>query len=236
MRWKNFMQAKQPMSTYERLVRETEASRHAFLATPIIQRALRGEVVRAEYLTFLHQAYHHVRHTVPLMLGMGYHLPERLRWMHPVVTEYIEEEIGHDEWILDDIDASGGDSSAARLNPPMAATEMMVAYAHDTIRRGNPVGFLGMVFVLEGTSAALATHAADAIRRALDLPAQALRYLTSHGALDQQHTGFYEGVVNRLDDADDQRALIHAANRFYELYGAIFRAIDASSNHEVSAP
>ncbi|HZX70491.1 MAG TPA: iron-containing redox enzyme family protein [Rhodanobacter sp.] len=216
------------MSMYERLVHETETSRQAFLAIPIIQRALRGDVVRAEYLAFLHQAYHHVRHTVPLMMGMGYHLPERLRWMHAVVTEYIEEEIGHEEWILDDIDASGGDAGAARLNLPLPATEMMVAYAHDTIRRGNPVGFLGMVFVLEGTSAALATLAADAIRRTLDLRAEALRYLTSHGTLDQEHTGFYEGVVNRLDSADDQHAVIHAANRFYGLYGAIFQAIDAA--------
>ena len=32
------------------------------------------------------------------------------------------------------------------------ATELMVAYAYDTIARGNPVGFFGMVHVLEGTS------------------------------------------------------------------------------------
>ncbi len=220
------MQAKPPLSTHERLVLETEASRNAFLSIPIIQRALRGEVVREEYLAFLQQAYHHVRQTVSLMMGMGYHLPERLRWMQPAVAEYIEEEIGHDEWILDDIAASGGDAAAARRAMPMPATEMMVAYAHDTIRRGNPVGFLGMVFVLEGISAALATLAADAIGQALDLPRTALRYLTSHGALDQQHVGFYQSLVNRLDDDVDQRALIHAANRFYRLYGDIFQAID----------
>ena len=229
------MQAKQAMSMHERLVRDTETSRQAFLAIPVIQRALRGDVVRAEYLAFLQQAYHHVRHTVPLMMGMGYHLPERLRWMHPVVNEYIEEEMGHEEWILDDIAASGGDPDAVRASLPLPATEMMVAYAHDTIRRGNPLGFLGMVFVLEGTSAALATLAADAIRRSLDLPAEALRYLTSHGTLDQQHTGFYEGVVNRLDAADDQRSVIHAANRFYGLYGAIFQAIDAACSQPETA-
>ncbi|MFS6760686.1 hypothetical protein WHJ69_14505, partial [Staphylococcus aureus] len=65
------MQAKQAMSMYEHLMHETEASRQAFLAVPIIQRALRGNVVRMEYLAFLQQAYHHVRHTVPLMMGMG---------------------------------------------------------------------------------------------------------------------------------------------------------------------
>lgn len=230
------MQAKPSMSTHDRLVLGTEASRQTFLSIPIIQRALRGQVIREEYLAFLQQAYHHVRHTVPLMMGMGYHLPERQHWMLPAVAEYIEEEIGHDAWILDDIEASGGDAEAARHAMPMPATEMMVAYAHDTICRGNPIGFLGMVFVLEGTSAALATLAADAIRQALNLPSKALRYLTSHGALDQQHVGFYEGLVNRLDDSADQQALIHAANRFYELYGAIFQSIDdACGRGEITA-
>jgi hypothetical protein len=212
-------------------VQETAAGRDALLSTPIIRRALGGDVSRREYLAFLEQAYHHVRHTVPLMMGMGYHLPERLRWMQPAIAEYIEEEIGHDEWILDDIAASGGDAAATRRSTPLPATEMMVAYAHDTIHRGNPVGFLGMVFVLEGTSAALATVAAGAIQRALDLPQTALRYLTSHGALDQEHVGFYASLVNRIDDEVDQHVLIHAANRFYELYGDIFRAIDAAGLH-----
>lgn len=230
------MQETLHMSTHERLVSDTEASRQRFLAIPIIQRALRGEVAREEYLCFLGQAYHHVRQTVPLMMGMGYHLPEHLRWMQPAIGEYIEEEMGHDAWILDDIAASGGDAETARQSAPMPATELMVAYAHDTIRRGNPVGFLGMVFVLEGTSAALATRAADAIRQALALPKAALRYLTSHGALDQEHVGFFEQLVNRLDRAEDRHALIHAANRFYELYGAIFQSIDAACRHGVQQP
>ena len=225
------MQAKPPISTHEYLLQGTEASRNALLSTPIIRRTLNGDVSRREYLAFLEQAYHHVRHTVPLMMGMGYHLPERLRWMQPAIAEYIEEELGHDAWILDDIAAAGGDAAAAQRATPMPATEMMVAYAHDIIRRGNPVGFLGMVFVLEGTSAALATLAASAIQRALDLPKTALRYLTSHGALDQEHVGFYESLVNRMDDEGDRHALVHAANRFYELYGAIFRSIDAAGLH-----
>ena len=56
-----------------------------------------------------------------------------------------------------------------RQGAPGAATEMMVAYVYDYIGRRNPVGFFGMVHVLEGTSAALACHAAAAIERALDL-------------------------------------------------------------------
>ncbi|UPG83869.1 iron-containing redox enzyme family protein [Luteibacter aegosomatis] len=218
------------MPNHDRLVRETEAHRQAFLSIPIIQRALRGDVSPREYVAFLGQAYQHVRQTVPLMMGMGYHLPERLRWMLPAVAEYIEEEIGHDQWILDDLRACGENPERIRQAPPMRATELMIAYAHDGIARGNPVSFLGMVFVLEGVSVALATRAAGALQAALGLPESAFRYLTSHGALDVDHVGFYQQLVDRLEEDEDRHVLIHAANRFYELYGNIFREIDAATS------
>jgi pyrroloquinoline quinone (PQQ) biosynthesis protein C len=225
------MQDTTTLSVHERLVLDTEASRNTFLSIPIIKRALRGEVTHAEYLAFLGQAYHHVRWTVPLLMGMGYHLPERLRWLQPAVAEYIEEEQGHDAWILDDIRACGGDAEAVRKSSPLPATELMVAYAHDTIQRRNPVGFLGMVFVLEGTSAQLATRAAAAIQQALGVPKTALRYLTSHGALDQEHVGFFEQLVNRLEDEHDVADLTHAANVFYRLYGDVFHAVATATRH-----
>ncbi|MNY31458.1 hypothetical protein D3C86_1656220 [compost metagenome] len=82
-----------------------------------------------------------------------------------------------------------------------------------------------MVHVLEGTSVTLALNAADQIQRTLALPASAFSYLRSHGTLDQEHTAHFAELMNRLDDAGDQAAVIHAANMFYGLYGAIFRAL-----------
>ena len=66
--------------------------------------------------------------------------------------------------------------------------EVMVAYAYDLVNRRNPAGFFGMVFVLEGTSVAMALTAADQIQQALKLPDAAFSYLRSHGTLDQEHT------------------------------------------------
>ena len=216
-------------STYERLLCATEAGRAAFQELPLVRRALRGEVERGEYVRFLVQAWHHVRQTVPLMMGMGYHLPDRLRWLQPAIAEYIAEEIGHDEWILADIEAAGGDRSLVRVTPPLAATEMMLAYAHDTVRRRNPLGFLGMVFVLEGASVAFAMRVADALQASLGLPAHAFTYLRSHGSLDIGHVDFYADLVDGLTDAADQQVVIEAATRFQSLYGGIFRALDAAT-------
>jgi pyrroloquinoline quinone (PQQ) biosynthesis protein C len=216
------------MSVYERLLSETAASRNEFLSIPILQRALEGKVSLQEYLAFLGQAYHHVSHTVPLLMGFGYHLPEHLQWLQGAVAEYIEEEKGHEAWILDDIRACGGDAEAVRQQRPLPATELMVAYAHDVIARRNPIGFFGMVFVLEGTSAALASNAAGAIQQQLGLPDGAFRYLTSHGSLDQQHVAFYESLINRLENEADIEALLHGANMFFQLYGDIFRSLDSN--------
>jgi len=213
------------MSFSEQLQADTARERAALVAAPIIQGTMRGEVSVESYRAFLTEAYHHVRHTVPLLEACRARIPPRLDWMAPALDEYIEEEAGHDEWILADIAACGGDADAARTAAPSPATELMVAYAYDTIARGNPVGFFGMVHVLEGTSVALALVAADRIEDNLGLPANAFTYLRSHGTLDQEHTKHLARLLDALDDPRDRAAVTHAARMFYRLYGDVFRAL-----------
>lgn len=213
------------MSFYDELLDATEDVRTEFLAIPAVARGMRGEIPRSAYLAFLTEAYHHVKHTVPLLMACGAALPERLEWLRAAMGKYIEEEMGHQEWILNDIRACGTDAEAVRNGRPDAATEVMVAYAYDTVRRGNPAGFLGMVFVLEGTSIRLAHQAARAIQSSLQLPERAFSYLNSHGSLDVGHMEFYSSLVNRLDDESDRQAVLHGARMFYRLYGDIFRGL-----------
>ncbi len=213
------------MSFFERLQKETSEERQYLLASPIIHRCMTGDIVVEDYLAFLSQAYHHVKHTVPLLMAAGSRLPESKEWLREAVAEYIEEELGHQEWILNDIEACGFDKEAVRASRPSAATELMVAYAYDAINRVNPVGFFGMVHVLEGTSVTTADAAAGAIKDALKLPAKAFTYLRSHGALDQEHVQFFEKLMNRIDDPTDQAQIIHSAKMFYHLYANIFRTL-----------
>lgn len=211
------------MTVYEQLLAATEAERNELQSLPIIRAGASGQVSLAAYIAFLTEAYHHVKHTTPLLMACGARLPERYEWLRTAVAEYIEEEVGHQEWILNDIKACGGDAEAVRNGQPRVATELMVAYAYDTIARVNPVGFFGMVLVLEGTSVALATHAGKALQQSLGLGKGAFSYLNSHGSLDVGHVGFYESLINRITDPADQACLIHCAKMFYKLYGDIFR-------------
>ena len=223
------------MSFHAQLLRQSADARQGLLATPIIQGCLRGAVSLSSYLAFLREAYHHVRHTVPLLQATQAALPPRHAWLRAPLDEYIEEEAGHDAWILDDIAAAGGDADAVRRGPPGHATEVMVAYAYDTIARRNPLGFFGMVHVLEGTSVSLALMAADAIQVPLALPDAAFRYLRSHGTLDQQHTAHFARLMDRIDDPRDQADIVHAARAFFRLYGDVFRSLPLPRAVEVPA-
>lgn len=214
------------LQPHDELLALTATERSELLAIPFIQDGARGKLQLHDYVAFLTEAYHHVKHTVPLLMACGARLPERLEWLREAMGEYISEETGHQEWILNDIRACGADAEAVRNGRPGMPAELLVSYAYDTIARGNPVGFMGMVLVLEGTSTAVASDAADALRNSLKLPAKAFSYLTSHGALDQEHTRFYATLVNRMTDAGDREALVHAAKVFYQLYGNVFRGLD----------
>jgi len=221
------------MSHFDRLTAATHAERTLMQRAPVIQRALAADVTQHLYLRFLTQAYHHVRHTVPLLMAVGSRLPSHHHWLQKELVHYAEEELGHDEWILNDIDAAGGNAVDARASSPSVETDAMVAYAYDTVMRRNPVAFFGMVFVLEGTSVALALHAADSIQRALALPDRAFTYLRSHGSLDQQHVGHLASIVNRVDGATDLPAVITCAQAMYWLYGNVFRGLETNAGEAV---
>ena len=215
------------MPFYEELLEATKNERQQLFNLPLIRAGASGHVSREAYVAFLTEAYHHVKHTVPLLMACGARLPESYEWLREAVAEYIKEEVGHQEWILNDINACGEDAESVRHGKPAQATELMVAYAYDMVQRVNPIGLFGMVLVLEGTSVAMATQAGKFLQKNLELDKKACTYLTSHGALDVGHIDFYASLVNRIEDEKERDCLIHSARVFYKLYGDIFRELGA---------
>jgi pyrroloquinoline quinone (PQQ) biosynthesis protein C len=197
--------------------------------TPVIQRCLDGQVEMQTYIAFLKEAFHHVKHTVPLLMACGSKLPDRLEWLREAIVKYIDEEIGHQEWILNDLQALGVDREMVRQGKPSNHTELMVSYAYDVIARKNPVGLFGMVYTLEKTSSTIATFAAQQIATNLSLPAEAMTYMISHGSLDVEHMQHFENLMNRLDSDEDKASVLHTTPLFYELYTRMFQSLPLTS-------
>ena len=203
-------------------------SRHRLEQTPVIQKCLAGESEMQSYIAFLTEAYHHVKHTVPLLMACGSRVPERLEWLREAIVVYIEEELGHQEWILNDLRHLGVDTEQIRCGQPSLATELMVSYAYDTVCRGNPLGFFGMVYTLEKTSSTIATLAAQKISTGLHLNSEAMSYMISHGSLDIEHIQHFEKLMNRLESEADRSAVLHSVPIFYKLYTDVFLGLPTS--------
>jgi len=229
---------------YQRLLAETEADRLSFVSIPIIRDAMAGNVDLPLYLRYLTEAYHHVRFTCPLMGAALARCTADDRRYREALLEYLDEERGHEEWILEDIAALGGNAERVRGETGAAATRIMVGYAYYAIDHISPYALLGMVHVLEGMSVALADKAAKGIAQAIlnadptadsgsgisvegaeGLPAKGFSYLLSHGSLDQGHVRFFENLVNGLPDNKAEAAVIDTARIMYRLFGDVFRTL-----------
>lgn len=209
------------------LKKETQVAQQQMLQAPIFAACARGEIDLDTYVSFLTQAFHHVKHTVPLLMACGGRLPEKYEWLRQAIGEYIEEEKGHHEWILNDIKACGANADAVRANRGDgrvgSAIELMTAYLYHQIDRGNPMAFFGMVWVLEGTSVGVGGQVAALVKQTLNLPDSAMSYLTSHSVLDQDHIQLFESLMNKITDQQDQAAIIDSANMVFQLYGQMLQ-------------
>lgn len=219
-----------PVPFFAELEAATWRARLRFLAVPQVRAGLSGTITRRAYTDYLTQAYHHVRHTVPLMQAARAALTGRhdadAQAMIAALEDYILEETGHEEWILADIAAAGADADAARHSAPHPATRAMIEHAYARIEDGAPAAFFGMVYVLESVSVALAQRGASAVAANLGLPPEAFTYLISHGALDQDHMAFFAALVNRIDSAADRAAILAMAQDMFALFAGVFAAIE----------
>jgi len=216
------------VSFFDRLLRETAGDREAFLAIPLVRQAVAHGASRGLYREFLVQAYHHVKHTFPLLaLAASRTTDERYQ---DALVEYMREERGHEKWILDDLRAVGGDVEATRNGSPRLPCRIMVGYAYDVVERVSPYALLGSVHVLEGMSVLLADRLADALQSSFAANGGVgFSYLRSHGSLDKSHVDFFKALVDGFDDEATRALIVDQTRVFYRLYGDIFRDLGAQA-------
>ena len=213
------------MNLYNRLLTETASERERFLEIPLVKAAVQTGAPHHLYIDFLTEAYHHVRHTFPLLaLAASRTCDERYQ---EALFEYMNEERGHEKWILEDIHALGGNANAVRNGAPGAACQIMVGYAYYAIEHISPYAMLGSVHVLEGMSVMLADRVASAMAAVFGPDCdKGFSYLRSHGSLDKEHVEVFRQLVDGFDDPATQKTIIDNARIFYRLYGAMIGDLD----------
>ncbi len=213
------------MSFFITLVEMTDASRRDLELIPKVHSMINHGLTLAEYRGFLHDLYHIVWHFCPVMSAAAARCDDRFRDVRYDLYERIEEEKGHDSWVLEDIEALGGDVRAVRETPPSPPAQAMIAFNYYASDRVHPCSVLGMLYTLEVVSSVYGGRVSDSIARALgrNVEAGGFKFLSSHAAMDLDHMAKLNVLVKTIDDPGAQNAIVNATRVNFHQFGQLFR-------------
>ena len=103
----------------------------------------------------------------------------------------------HRDFLLleSDFAATGGDPALMTTTPKNIGSEALSAFMYHTASRPDPLGMLGAMFIIEGLGERLAATWAKAISEQLGLQEDATRFLTYHGANDEDHMETFDAAL-----------------------------------------
>ena len=213
------------MSFFITLVEMTDASRRDLELIPKVHSMINHGLTLAEYRGFLHDLYHIVWHFCPVMSAAAARCDDRFRDVRYDLYERIEEEKGHDSWVLEDIEALGGDVQAVRETPPSAPAQAMIAFNYYASDRVHPCSVLGMLYTLEVVSSVYGGRVSDSIARTLGRKVEdgGFKFLSSHATMDLDHMAKLNLLVKTIDDPGAQNAIVNATRVNFHQFGQLFR-------------
>jgi pyrroloquinoline quinone (PQQ) biosynthesis protein C len=178
-----------------------------------------------EYRAFLHDLYHIVWHFCPTMAAAASRLNDRYRQVRYDLYQRIEEEKGHEAWVLEDIEIMGGDVAGARVNPPSAPVQAMIAFNYYAAERQHPCSVLGMLYMLEVVSSVYAGRVSDSIAHAIgrNVEGGGFKFLSSHSSMDQDHVAKLNVLLKTIEGRDAQEAIVNSTRVNFFQFGLMFR-------------
>lgn len=211
------------MSFFITLVEDSDASRRAIEMAPKVQSMIHKGLTLEEYRAFLRDLYHIVWHFCPIMATAAARCDDRLRNIRYELYERIEEEKGHEEWVLEDIKALGGDVNV-QAAVPSAPVQAMIGFNYYAAERVHPCSVLGMLYVLEVVASVYGGKVADAIARAIgrETGAGGFRFLSSHATMDADHMAKLNVLLKTIGDPVAQAAIINATRVNFHQFGQLF--------------
>lgn len=212
------------MSFFITLLETTDTSRREFEAIPKMTSMLNHGLTPAEYRAFLHDLYHVVWHFCPIMAVAASRCDDRFRNVRYDLYARIEEEKNHETWVLEDIEAVGGDTTRARTQLPSAPMQSMIAFNYFCAERAHPCAVLGMLYSLEVIASAYAATLSQSIAKVLgrDMDGPGFKFLLSHSAMDQEHVAKLNVLVKTIEDPVAQDAIVNATRVNFYQFGRIF--------------
>ena len=165
------------------------------------------------YRALLELLYGEIRASIPLMGTVGARAAELAQLGDPVadamlpwLRRHIEDETGHDEWLLSDYGLVGGNSLhlAARAGDPAFAAMVGSVYYWSLL--AHPVALLGYCAVIEGSPPSQIF--VDRLVDGTGMPASAFSTLRHHSDLDVHHAEEIFDLIDALPLDERHEAIL----------------------------
>jgi Iron-containing redox enzyme len=152
--------------------------------------------------TFLITQHQIIRATVPLTVAAAARAKE-MAAADPValglaryLDEHVEEEQGHDETLLDDLELLGVGRATVLERMPSPAVASLVGCQYYWIHHHHPIAFLGFIALMEGDPPT--RELVEMLVSATGYPPAAFRTLVEHGELDPGHRDRLDQTIDSL--------------------------------------
>jgi hypothetical protein len=145
------------------------------------------------------------------------------------LTRHLPEEIGHDEWLLEDLAVLGCDRSGVLARLPSPTVAALVGCQYYWVLHCHPVALLGYIAVMEGYPPTV--EQIEDLAVTSGHPREAFRTLLEHARLDVHHRADLDATMDRLPLSPRHQALLGvSALRTVHLASSVLREVAESAS------
>jgi 3-oxoacyl-[acyl-carrier-protein] synthase-3 len=187
--------------------------------SPVINKLVSNAFTQADYCNWTSQWVPQVREGSKWMREAVASLTDDYSDLAALIETHAGDEQNDFMILYQDYRAAGGEAALDDLkrNPGGNALN---SYLHSLAATKNPVGLLGAIYIIEGTGQRIIPALLPLLRKQLDLPASAFRFLEYHGANDEHHLARWLQAVELVlaKDANAVKTIAATAKRTAQLY------------------
>jgi pyrroloquinoline quinone (PQQ) biosynthesis protein C len=214
------------LSSFAELVTRTDEDRRAFETHPVVVQAVADGMSVERYRRLLLELYHVVWHFNPVSAAAASRLDDRFQPVRHFLYEHMHEEMGHENWVLADLEAVGVTASDARAHAPGIDTLSLNGYNYWAADRRHPCSALGMLYALEVIASVYGGPFTAAIRESLLLEGdQGVSFISSHASLDAEHMAELRQIVNQVKDEQALAAVVESTRVNFHHFTRIVEAV-----------
>jgi len=208
------------------LVSRTDEARREFETNSRVLDIVANGLNLERYRKLLLELYHVVWHFNPTCAAAACRITDQHRDVRYFLYDHMNEEKGHEEWVLNDLQVVGVSGEQARAYEPTLVMLGLNGYNYWSADRRHPCSVLGMLYALEVVASVYGGQMTAAITESLLLEGdRGISFISSHATLDAEHLADLRVVLNKIEDEPAQAAVIESTVFNFHQFGRVLESV-----------